>query len=176
MLTRKINAVISLATTFLILAHSISIAVWMLSFGTVNKPPAAMAWALTALVLVHAFISIEQGVSSIMSGEYKKGKMYPKLNRTTIVQRVSGLLMVVFTGLHIADATGFMQAPRIIHGILPTLFFAIVMAHVAISTSKAFITLGIGNIKFVKGADIVVKLICCATLLADVIGFYLYLV
>jgi hypothetical protein len=174
MLTRKINAVISLVTTLLILTHAISIAIWMLSFGTVNKPPAAMAWMLTALVLVHAFIGIEQGVSSIMSGEHKKGKMYPKLNRATIVQRVSGLLMVVFTGLHIAGAAGVMQPPRIIHGIVPTLFFAIVMVHVAISTSKAFITLGIGNAKFIKILDVIIKAVCVATLIADVVGFYLY--
>jgi succinate dehydrogenase hydrophobic anchor subunit len=174
MLTRKINAVISLLITLLIFAHAISIAVWMLSYGAVSRLPAIMSWVLVALVLVHAFISIEIVVSGLMSGEESKGKMYPKLNRTMIVQRVSGLLMIVFTGLHIAGATGAMQSPRIIHGIVPPLFFAIVMAHVAVSTSKAFITLGIGNARFIKTADIAIKAICAATLIADIVGFYLY--
>lgn len=174
MLTRKINAVISLLITFLIFAHAISIAFWMLSFGTVNRAPSVMSWALTALVLIHAFISIEMVVSRLVSGEGRKSKMYPKFNRVTIIQRASGLLMVAFIGLHIAGATGVMQPPRIVHAIVPPLFFAIVMAHVAVSVSKAFITLGIGSAMFIKTVDAVMKVTSAVTLIADVIGFYLY--
>ena len=174
MLTRKINAVISLLITFLIFAHAVSIAVWMLSMGAVGKPPAIMPWALTALVLVHAFISIDVMISKLMSGESHKSKKYTKLNRVTVVQRVSGALMVLFTGLHIAGAVGVMTPPKIVHGIVPVLFFAIVMAHVAVSTSKAFITLGIGDAKFIKNADVLIKVICIITFVADVAGFFLY--
>ena len=53
------------------------------------------------------------------------------------------------------------------------LFFTIVLTHIAISTGKAFITLGIGNAKFIKVVDIVMKVICGATLIAGVIGIYL---
>ena len=49
------------------------------------------------------------------------------------------------------------------------------MAHVAVSTSKAFITLGIGNAEFIKTLDAVVKVVCVATLIADVAGFFLFL-
>jgi hypothetical protein len=48
------------------------------------------------------------------------------------------------------------------------------MAHIAVSVSKAFITLGIGNAKFIKGVDISTKAICAITLVADIVGFYLY--
>lgn len=174
MIARKVNAGISLLTTCLIFIHAISIAVWMLSFGTIGRLPAILSWMLVACVLFHAFISIDMVVSGLMSDEPRKGKMYPKLNRATIVQRVSGFLMIVLAGLHVAGTVGPMQPPRIIHGIVPPLFFAIVMAHVAISTSKAFITLGIGNVKFLKRADIAIKALCVATLAADVVGFYLY--
>jgi hypothetical protein len=58
---------------------------------------------------------------------------------------------------------------------LHPLFFAIVLSHVAISTSKAFITLGIGNAKTIKTIDIVLKVICIATFIACTIGFYLCL-
>jgi hypothetical protein len=37
------------------------------------------------------------------------------------------------------------------------------------------ITLGIGNAKTVKAVDIIVKVLCAVTLVADVVGFYLYL-
>ena len=81
--------------------------------------------------------------------------------------------MIVFTVLHVLGATGAMQPPQFVHVIVPPIFFALSLAHVAVSASKALITLGIGNAKIVKITDIVIKLICCVTLIADVIGFYI---
>ena len=62
-----------------------------------------------------------------------------------------------------------------LHAILHPLFFAIVLAHVAVSVSKAMITLGIGNAKVIKVVDVVMKVICIATFVAGIIGFYLCL-
>jgi hypothetical protein len=62
----------------------------------------------------------------------------------------------------------------IIHTIVPPLFFTIALAHTAVSVDKAFITLGIGEAKFVKAVSVVTKVICAATLVASVMGFYLY--
>ena len=174
MLMKKINAVLSLLITFLIFAHAISIAIWMFSGETIDRAPAIISWILTGLVAIHAFICIDMVLSPILNGEHHKAKTYPKLNRVMIVQRLSGALMLLFTALHIAGAIGAMTPPKIIHAIVPTLFFTIVMAHVAVSTSKAFVTLGIGSAKFVKVADVVIKVICVLTLIADVVGFYLY--
>ena len=173
---RKINAVISLLTTLLLFYHAISIAVWMLSRGAVPRSMEFLSWALMGCVLAHAFISIDILVSGLMSESGQKGKKYPKMNLPTIIQRVSGALMVLFAGLHIAGATGYMVPPPIVHAIVPTLFFIITLAHVAISGSKAFITLGIGNAEFIKAADIAIKVICAITLIADVVGFYLHVV
>ena len=174
MLMKKINAALSLFITLLIFAHAISIAVWMLSMGEIGRAPAIVSWGVMGLVALHAFICIDMVLSPHLNGKHSKSKAYPKLNRVMIVQRISGALMVLFTGLHIAGAIGAITPPRIIHGIVPPLFFAIVMAHVAVSTSKAFVTLGIGNAKFIKTADIVIKVICVLTLIADVAGFFLY--
>ena len=55
------------------------------------------------------------------------------------------------------------------------MFFITVLAHVSVSTSKALITLGVGNAKVVKIVDIVMRLLCAVTLIAGVIGFYLCL-
>ena len=98
------------------------------------------------------------------------------MNVSTIIQRISGVLLLFFSGLHVAGAIGYIQPPPIVHAIVPLVVFTIAMVHVGISTSKAFITLGIGNAKFIKTIDIVVKVICGVTLVADLIGFYLYLV
>ena len=174
MLMRKINAGLSLLTALLLLDHALFNAVWMISHGTIEKSGAFMPWILFGFMLAHAVISIDLAISAHAGIEKRKCKSYPKLNVATIVQRISGVVLIVFTGLHVAGAAGFMQPPRLVHAILPPLFFTIALLHVAVSTSKAFITLGIGSAKFVKVVDIVVKVICVATLIASITGFYLY--
>ena len=132
-----------------------------------------MAWVLTAVVVLHAVLSMIIMVTLHKGNKGHKGKQYPKLNVPTIVQRISGILLILFSWLHIAGTIGIMQPPQVVHAIVPPLFFLLVMAHVAVSTSKALITLGIGNAKVVKIVDIIVKVICAATLIADVASFYL---
>ena len=82
--------------------------------------------------------------------------------------------MIFFTFLHVAGAVGIIIPPQIVHAIVPPLFFLMVMCHIAVSFSKAFITLGIGNKKFIKCVDIGIKVICVITVIADIIGFYLH--
>ena len=171
---RKINAVVSLLTTIMLLAHAILLSVWMLSGGRTVKPAGFMGWILMGLVLAHALISIDLALSAHAETGKHKGKNYPKMNVSTIVQRVSGVLMLPATGLHIAGTMGAMVPSPAVHVIVPPLFFTIVLAHIAVSTSKAFITLGIGNAKFIKVVDIVMKVICGATLIAGVVGIYLW--
>ena len=171
---RKTNAVFSLITTILLLGHAISLAVWMLSRDSLPKAPNALPRALTVFFVVHAIISMILMISTHKGSKNSKGKQYPKLNGATIFQRISGALLILFTWLHIAGTVGIMEPPQVVHAVVPPLFFALVMAHVVISTSKAFITLGIGDAKLVKRVDIVIKVICGITLIADVIGFYLH--
>lgn len=171
---RKINAVFSLIATIFLFAHAISLAAWMLSQGVIPKMPGFASRAMTVVFVIHAIISIALIISTNKGRKKSAGNHYFKLNRATLVQRISGVLMIIFTWLHIAGTIGIMTPPPVIHAIVPTLFFTIVMAHVAISTSKAFITLGIGNARFVDRADVVIKVLCATTLIADIIGFYLY--
>ena len=176
MLLRKINAGLSLLTTILLLDHAIFNAVRMLSRGTIEKGTTVMSWVLFGLMLAHAFISIDLAISAHEGAEKRKCKSYPKMNVATMIQRISGVVLIVFTALHVAGAAGFMTPPPIVHAVVPAVFFTIALAHVAVSTSKAFITLGIGNAKFVKAVDIIVKVLCAATLIAALAGFYLYIV
>jgi hypothetical protein len=174
MLLRKINAVISLLTTLFLLDHAMFTSVWMLSKGSVEQSAPVAPWILAGLMEVHAFISIYFAVSAQEEGEKRKVKHYPKLNGATIFQRVSGILLIVFTALHVAGASGAMQPPHIVHTILPPLFFTVALAHTAVSTDKALITLGIGNARFIKVVRVAVRLICAVTLIAAIAGFYLY--
>ena len=174
MILRKLNAGLSLLTTVLLLAHAIFTSVWMLSGCTISKPVNFLPWILLGLMLIHVLISIDMVISSHMEGENRKGKVYPKMNVSMIVQRASGALLAPVTALHVAGAAGFMQPPEIVHAIVPPLFFTVALTHTAVSTGKAFITLGIGNAKFIKTVDIAMKVLCGATLIASVVGFYIY--
>lgn len=174
MLLRKINAIISLLTALFLLDHAIFTSVWMLSNGSIEQSAPIVPWILVILVAAHAFISLCFAFSGHSKGENRKVKSYPKMNGATIFQRVSGILLIVFIALHVAGASGALQMPHIVHAILSPLFFSIALAHTAISTDKAFITLGIGNASAIKVVSIVVKLICAATLIAAIAGSYLY--
>ena len=176
MLLRKINAGVSLLTTVLLIGHAGVQAVRMLSRGSIQIPAGVVSWALFGLMIVHALISIDLAISGHTDGGNHRHKSYPKMNIPTMVQRVSGVLLILFSILHVAGTAGPLKPPPAVHAILPPLFFTVALIHAAVSVSKAFITLGIGNAKTVKIVDIVVKVLCLAMLIADVTGFYLYLV
>ena len=177
MLLRKLNSVLSLLITLLLMDHAIFMAVWMLSQGGVAQNANSMPRILFVLMMVHAIISILLAVVAHKKGAEKhKGNSYSKLNVQTNIQRVSGILLIVFTVLHVLGAVGIMTPPQVVHAILPPLFFALCLAHVSVSASKALITLGVGNAKIVRSIDVAVKTLCAVTLIADVVGFYLYVV
>jgi hypothetical protein len=146
----------------------------MLSGGSIAMPKDYIAWVMMGLLALHAFISVDLIISAHAEGGKRKCKKYAKMNASTIVQRVTGFVMVPITALHVAGAAKLMQPPEIVHAILPPVFFTVVMVHVAVSVSKALITLGIGSARLVKAVDIAVKVVCGITLIADVIGFYLH--
>ena len=171
---RKLNAVISLITTVLILDHSIFYSVWMLSRGSVAKSADALPWVLTVLALIHTVLCIV-----IIARQHKdKAKQphnsYAKLNAGTVIQRASGILMVVLLAVHIGGAANHFRA-KIFHTVMHPLFFAAVLAHISVSVSKAFVTLGVGNAKVIKALDVLMPIVCAAIFLAGVIGFYMCL-
>lgn len=176
MVQRKLNAGLSLLSTVFVFYHAIHTAVWALSRGSIPKSAGFMAWILTGLTVAHALISIDLAISGHASAPKGNYKSYPKMNVSTIIQRITGVLMMIFAGLHIAGAMKLMQPPKPVHAVVPPLFFVVVLVHVSVSTSKAFITLGIGTAKTVKVVDVIVKAFCALTLIACMTGFYLYLV
>lgn len=174
MLLRKINAALSLLTTVFLLNHAIFLSVWMLSRCSIAKAESFMPWILVILMAIHAIISIILAVLGHKGAKKRKSKEYPKLNVSTTIQRMSGVFMILLIGLHIGGAVNHFQ-PKILHAILHPLFFALALAHIAVSTSKALITLGIGNAKVVKIVDTIIKALCVGTFIVGVIGFYLCL-
>ena len=171
---RKINACLSIITSVLFLDHTIFLSVWMLSRCSIEKKADMMPWVLLAVTVIHAVLSIVLAILGHKGAEKRKCKEYPKMNIPTYVQRITGILMLLLLGLHIAGA-GNHYKPKIFHAIMQPLFFAAALAHISVSTSKAMITLGIGNAKVVKIVDIIMRIICVVAFVAAVAGFYLCL-
>ena len=171
---RKFNAGLSLLVTFMLLMHAIMLAIWMLSRGALAEPNNPMPFIMAMLTVVHALLSIGLLIAGNKDRTSIKGRHYPKQNVPMIIQRVSGVLLLIFSWLHIAGTVGIMTPPPLVHDIVPPVFFTIAMAHVVISTPKAFITLGIGNAKFIKALSIAIRVLCLVVLIADIAGFYLH--
>lgn len=171
---RKINAVISLFTTILLLDHTIFYSVWMLSRCTITKDVNAMPWVLVALVVLHAVLSSAMGIMAHKGVEKQKHNVYSKLNMRTMIQRMSGIVILILLIAHVIGAATHFH-PQWIHAVLQPLFFVTALAHLAVSGSKAFITLGVGNAKFIKILDTVFPVLCGIIFLAGIAGFYLCL-
>ena len=170
---RKINAPVSLIVLILFFDHAIFYSIWMLSRCSIEKSISAAPIVLTILALFHAFLSLAMAVLAHKGEEKPKQpyKSYTKLNIKATIQRWSGIAILVLVGLHIAGAGNHFH-PKLIHTFIYPVFFAVTLLHVAVSSSKAFITLGVGNAKFVKILDRLMYVICTLIFIAGCIGFY----
>lgn len=172
MLIRKINAALSLLTTVLLMDHAIFFSVWMLSRCSIEVSVGFMPWMLAGLMVIHALLCIIQAIISRKGAEKRRYRAYPRMNIPTYIQRITGALMILLIGFHIADSLGVLR-PQALSFIFEPLFFLSALTHVSVSTSKALITLGIGNAVIVKIVDVIMKVLCGAILAASVIGFYI---
>ena len=171
-LARKVNAALSLVCTFLILFHGTYDALWMMLRGLVPNLPKPMAFVLMGFVIAHTILSIVTAILGSGGKSEIKGKFYAKENIKTLVQRVFAALMLLLLVPHIIGM-GNRLAPKVLHSIIHPIFFLAVYGHTAISTSKAFITLGVGNAKTIKAIDIIATILCILIFIASVVGLYL---
>ena len=171
-IARKVNAVISLICTVLILVHGTYDALWMMLRGKISTLPKPMAFVLMGLVILHTILSIVTAILGSGGKPNKKEKMYKKENIKTLIQRIFGILMVVMLTPHIIGM-GNHLAPKGLHSVIHPIFFLAVYGHTAISCSKAFITLGIGNAKLIKVIDRIASILCVLIFVASIVGLYL---
>ena len=76
MILRKINAVLGIFTTVMVMVHAISHGVWMLTGGSVGINTGNMPWVLFVTMMVHAVLSIVRGIVGHKGAEKREGKSY----------------------------------------------------------------------------------------------------
>ena len=158
---KKANACISLLLVVVFLAHSVYelIACLTMSFD----PTVVKVFGIT----VAAFVSVHVVLSVISIFKYQDSKKidYPKLNKRTWLQRFSAVMIVVLLPLHMRTAGWVMAegvtALSIALEILQVIFFALVYLHIAVSFSRALLTLGwITEERTKRRIDLVTGILC----------------
>ena len=136
MISKKLNAVLSLIITFLLVDHTIACSIHMIQNDYSQSLPGP-AWLLAVLVAVHALASLY----FVFVRHDSKFIKYTAQNVRTILQRDSGFLMVIAGIIHAFSAS---TRENMILFCVSHLFVVLFsMLHTAVSVPNALVTLGI---------------------------------
>ena len=146
MILKKMNAIISLLLVTACLAHVGAELVFILSKGKYMSHfgMGIMSDIVMGTAMTHVLIT----VIIFFFHDSKLKIRYPGTNVRTLLQRISGVLMLVFLFLHIG--TGDRLASQadsgtgyyLLNYVSMALFFAMVFLHISVSFSNALVTLG----------------------------------
>ncbi len=164
---KKLNAALSLLSVLLALVH---IGYSVFAYLTFYYNPVLKqitAFPFMIVTCLHAVLGM--GIV-FLQGDGTRLDLYPKRNVRTIVQRVSAALIFPLLILHLntfhilqdgaAEGKWFLFALVLLAQVL---FYAAITAHIAVSFSKALITLGLlASEKRQKLLDQIVQLLCAA--------------
>lgn len=144
---KKINAGLALITAFLGLFHIVYVVITYLLMWYNPTIIGVTAGIFMTLTLIHAVLGM---ISITVLVDGTDLKSYPKQNITTIVQRVSGILIFPLVFLHVNTfdlltdnaASGNMIMFWLLI-VIQVFFFGDVLTHIALSVTRALITLGL---------------------------------
>ncbi len=175
MILKKINAAVALLSVLLMLAHIIYGVFTYVAFYYNPFLTKLLAIPFIILVCIHAVLGM---LSVFLLGDGTRADRYVKLNMGTLLQRVSAALIFPLLILHINTFSLMGKAAEngrtymiILLVAAELLFFTCVIVHVAVSFTKAFITLGIlTSPEKQKAIDRVVYTVCAAVFVIMVIA------
>ena len=165
MTAKKINARLSLLTSLLIFFHVGSTAYHYLTLHYIPILKKLSTHPFMLSVCLHAILAMS---IVFFSSDGTKLEKYPKQNVETILQRASALLILPLLILHI-NTLGLLNKCAdsgkwplfVLLLIFQPVFYATVFTHVAVSVSRALITLGrISSLETKKKVDRGVRILC----------------
>ena len=176
---KKFNAVIGLLIVLSLCGHAgtMGYSIWTGWYSYVICK--MLARMTVSLVAVHVIVTLVEFFFFHDGSDFT----YQKYNRSTILQRVSALAMLVLIHIHTKAyahmATGAVLTTEqaIFFCVEEIVFFACVLTHVAVSVSKGVITLGlVSSSKAVSVIDKICYVVCACVMLAvtgGVLNFFL---
>ena len=151
---KKTNAVIALITLLIFLVHSLYQTVSYVFLIRVPVIPHILGGTLTLFFVAHAVISV---IIIFKRNDTVKIEYFGQ-NRKTALQRDLGILSFILFWFH-PETAGHL--PNIVLTVIQVIFFCIVFVHIAVSFSKAFVTLGvIQDMNKLKTVDRVTAIVC----------------
>ena len=164
---KKNNAILSLFTCLMLLIHVVYQAVAHLMLFYYPIVSKILGYAVLIPAVIHGVMS---AISVLFLHDSRK-IMYKKANARTYIQRICAVIIVVLLPAHLYSYA--------IHGItagtalfyaatsLQIIFYGAIITHVAVSVSKALITLGvIGNMDKMHMIDRSLFVICAVLFVA----------
>ena len=155
---KKVNAVLALLTTLALFVHMAYNAYSFLTFYYNPALKTLTSWPLMVLMCLHGVCGM---CSVFLMGDGTRMEGYTRLNKKTVMQRVSAALIFPLLIIHI-NTFGALQSTAasgnwVVFALLiavQLVFYAVVTMHVSVSLSKALITLGlVGDIKTLEKID-----------------------
>ena len=146
MTLKKINAILSLLSIILLAAHLGTCIYSYLTLVFMPGPIKILARISSVFIIAHVVISI---IILFTQADGFKRDRYPGLNKRTNIQRISGIVILLMLSMHfkayrIVTKLSAAGSPAVRPIMLAqSVFFAAVILHIAVSVSKAFISLGI---------------------------------
>lgn len=164
---KKLNANLSLLTLVLLLIHE---GYQLCAYITFYYNPIltkASGYAVACCLILHAVLSL----ICVFALHDSKKIAYKKLNIKTLIQRISGAMIILLLPIHIlsfplleSTAGG---AGYIIVEALQIIYYGSLSCHVAMSFTNALVTLGLlSDIKKKRITDVVVLAICALLFIA----------
>lgn len=146
MTIKKINAICSWIVSLTLLSHAAIMGAFLLTGWSNPSLTKALAHSTAGMVFIHAIISIIIVMFCHDGANFSK---YTKLNKKTIVQRASCILIIAVLHLHV-NAFEFIALGEPLSAvgkvrllITELVFFGSVFAHLASSFGNSFVSLGL---------------------------------
>lgn len=174
---KKINAALGLLSIVAMLVH---IGYTVFAYLTFYYNPVLKLLTAVPFMVLACLHAICGMLSVFLQADGTRLELYPEQNIRTIIQRASAALMLPLLILHIntfnllsasAEAGKWVWFALVM--ISQPLFYAVVLSHIAVSVTRAFITLGwLTSRERQKAIDRVIYILC---LLAFVISTFVIL-
>lgn len=177
---KKINSVLTIITTLILIDHLGAMSMFLLTGSMNPMVTKIVAHALCGVVTLHAILSI---ISVFFMNSGTGIGKYKSQNKNTIIQRATSIVIAIMVHPHL-KAFGFIIAKQPLPvpakvGLIVTqiIFFGAILLHLAVSFSKALITLGlIRNEKAEKRVNLIMNIICAALTIFSSAALIIFLI
>lgn len=180
MIIKKMNAVCSWMVTLVLLGHLGTMGVSMFTGWYNYNICKSLAYMTAALFAVHVMLSL------LIVCFFHDGATFSyntKRNKSLVLQRTTGLVMIAFVHLHvkafqfIVQGTTLSVSEKVFIAITEAVFFSSIFIHVSASFVKSLIVLGfIRTEKTEKTVTRIVNIICTPIFLFAISALVFFLV